>query len=171
MRHVFDAGDYDHNGLLTVPMIFWAAVVFSLKTWGLFLVAQACESRQLALFDGLYPSTTAIIIGLLLGVPAMALMFCYPLRGRIPRLAGMSYLGVIAATLLSMAYDAFAAYHADGAQAGLWMSILAFDSACWLGLLPDRRIRAVFFSTGPARWAHMPVPNVTTPHQHREIQK
>ncbi|EGN2452278.1 DUF2919 domain-containing protein [Salmonella enterica] len=171
MRHVFDAGDYDHNGLLTVPMVFWAAIVFSLKTWVLFLVAQACEGRQLALFDGLYPSAAAIILGLLLGVPAMALMFCYPLRGRIPRLTGVSYLGVIAAALLSMAYDAFAAYQGDGTQAGLWMSILAFDSACWLGLLPDRRIRAVFFSTWPGRGSHMPVPRVTTPHQHREIQK
>ncbi|EMX9647914.1 TPA: DUF2919 family protein [Salmonella enterica] len=171
MRHVFDAGDYDHNGLLTVPVGFWVAVVFSLKAWGLFAVAQASEGRRLALFDGLYPSVTAVVIGLLLGVPAMALMFCYPLRGRIPRLAGMSYLGVIAATFLSMAYDAFAAYQTDGTQAGLWMSILAFDLACWLGVLPDRRLRAVFFSTWPARDSHMPVARVTTPHQHREIQK
>ncbi|EMX9648022.1 DUF2919 family protein [Salmonella enterica] len=171
MRHVFDAGDYDHNGLLTAPMGFWVAVVFSLKAWVLFLVAQACEGQRLALFDGMYPSVTAVIIGLLLGVPAMALMFCYPLRGRIPRLTGVSYLGVFAAALLSMAYDTFAFCQVDGTQAGLWMSILAFDSACWLGLLPDRRLRAVFFSTWPARDSHMPVARVTTPHQHREIQK
>lgn len=51
MRHVFDAGDYDHNGLLTVPVEFWVAVVFFIRAWGTFC---SRSGQRMALFDGLY---------------------------------------------------------------------------------------------------------------------
>ncbi|EPD0210837.1 DUF2919 family protein [Salmonella enterica] len=139
------AGDYDDNGLLKVPVVFWCGVLLQTRVWWLTGLGMASEHGGLWL-SLLYPDTTQQLTGLVASVPALAVLFCYPVRGHLPLLAKGIYLLMLFAVAVLTAGDVLMlAGLLPGEQETGWLSVCP-DLACLVMLWPDKRLREVFFT-------------------------
>ncbi|MCU6261846.1 DUF2919 domain-containing protein [Escherichia coli] len=134
--------DFNDHGLLTVPLLFWCGLLLQTRAWWLTGLAMAAEHGTW--LEALYPVTWLQVTGLAAGVPALAMLFCYPLRGTMPGLAkgvfGALLAGVVAMTVSDVAL--MLSLTPEKWETG-WL-MLCTDLACVVALMPDRRLRAVF---------------------------
>lgn len=141
----YRAGDFDDHGLLKAPWLFWCGALLQARAWWMTGLGMASEhgGQWLSL---VYPDTSLQMIGLAVGLPALVMLFCYPLRGSLPWLARGAYLLMLAALAIMMTGDI--SILVDTRQpvtvtvAG-WSYVP--DLACLVSLWPDRRLRGVFF--------------------------
>ncbi|HCM1955425.1 TPA: DUF2919 family protein [Salmonella enterica subsp. salamae serovar 9,46:z4,z24:z39:z42] len=140
----YRAEDFDENGLLKAPVVFWCALFLQLRTWWLtgMVILTGQGSGWVALF---YPDAGWQVPGLVGGVPALAMLFCYPVRAEMPFLARAAYLLMLAGVLLMAGCDVAVMAGAAGERHELVWLLLCADLACLTGLWPDRRLREIFF--------------------------
>ena len=67
----FSPADYDPQGRLRLPFLFWCLLLLQARTWVLFLMAGASRDQGDALLNLFYPDHSLFWIGLLPGVPAV----------------------------------------------------------------------------------------------------
>ncbi|ENP9883693.1 DUF2919 family protein [Salmonella enterica] len=140
--------DFDDNGLLKAPVLFWGGLVMLARAWWLAGLVIASDHGGYWLVQ-FYPDVTQQWSGLLTGLPALAMLFCYPVRSQFPGLVRVVFLLMLATALAAAVCDGLAlARQAPEEQDAVWL-LLCADVACLSMLLPDRRLRAVFFSNGP----------------------
>ncbi|EID6352404.1 DUF2919 family protein [Salmonella enterica] len=147
MKHplFFRPGDFDDNGLLKAPVLFWAGLVVLARAWwltGLMAMMAPADNIQSGF---LWPDTRLQLVALAAGIPCMAMMFIYPLRGRSPRLSRVNYALILVAIVVMAVTDltGLLIVPPGGWDAG-WF-FLCLDMAGGVMLWPDRWLRAVFF--------------------------
>ncbi|EDV9210769.1 DUF2919 family protein [Salmonella enterica] len=141
---VYKAGDFDDHGLLKAPWLFWCGVLLQTRTWWLTGLGMATEQGRHWL-SLIYPDMVWQLTGLSAGVAALAMLFCYPVRGSMPVLAKAAYLLMLGVLSVMLAGDISLLTETWPASAGTGWLILCPELACLVALWPDRRLRAVFF--------------------------
>ncbi|EDR8674571.1 DUF2919 family protein [Salmonella enterica] len=146
MKHLpfFRPGDFDDNGLLKAPVLFWGGLVVLARAWwlaGLTAMMAPADNIQAGF---LWPDIRLQLVALAAGIPGMAMLFIYPLRGRSPRLSQVNYALILAAIVAMAVTDLTGLMIAPpgGWDAG-WF-FLCLDMAGGGMLWPDRWLRAVF---------------------------
>lgn len=142
----FRSGNFDDNGLLKAPVLFWVGLVMLARPWWLAgLMAMMAPAGNLQA-GFLWPDTRLQFVALAAGIPGMAMLFIYPLRGRSPRLSQVNYALILAAIVVMAVTDLAGLMIASpgGWDAG-WM-FLCLDIACMVMLWPDRWLRTVFLT-------------------------
>lgn len=107
MKHLpfFRSGNFDDNGLLKAPVLFWGGLVVLARAWWLAgLMAMMAPAGNLQA-GFLWPDTRLQFVALAAGIPGMAMLFIYPLRGRSPRLSQVNYALVLAAIVVMAVTD------------------------------------------------------------------
>ncbi|EAU2710384.1 DUF2919 family protein [Salmonella enterica] len=139
--------DFDDNGLLKAPVFFWVGLVMLARTWWLAGLAIVSEHGGYW-FVQFYPDVTLQWPGLLTGLPALVMLFCYPVRSQFPGLVRVVFLLMLATALTAVVCDGLALARQAPEEQDVAGLLLCADVACLSMLLPDRRLRAVFFSDG-----------------------
>ena len=78
--------DYDAQGRVRLPFLFWCVLLLQARTWVLFVMAAASRGQGDTLLTLFYPDHDAFWLGLLPGVPAVVTFLCSGRRQAIPRL-------------------------------------------------------------------------------------
>ena len=63
--------DYDAQGRVRLPFLFWCVLLLQARTWVLFVMAGASRGQGDTLLTLFYPDHNAVWWGLLPGVPAV----------------------------------------------------------------------------------------------------
>ena len=63
--------DYDAQGRVRLPFLFWCVLLLQARTWVLFVMAGASRGQGDTLLNLFYPDHDAFWIGLLPGIPAV----------------------------------------------------------------------------------------------------
>jgi hypothetical protein len=135
---------YDDNGLMKAPAMFWAAMLLLTRPWWLGVLAVMSTPAAYTAPGTVWPDIKLQVIALTAGIPCMAMLFVYPVRGQWPILTRMVWglilvalVAMLMADLEGMMSDVFGWWSVGGVFLGL-------DVACVIMLWPDRRMRAVF---------------------------
>ncbi|EGU48235.1 hypothetical protein VII00023_21012 [Vibrio ichthyoenteri ATCC 700023] len=78
MRYAIDA--YDKNGFLNAPRLLWLGWMLLAKAWVVFVVAGASRDSGSEILTYVYPDHDMLYLGLMMGVPSIALMWLVSLR-------------------------------------------------------------------------------------------
>ena len=93
--------DYDAQGRVRLPFLFWCVLLLQARTWVLFVMAAASRGQGDTLLNLFYPDHDAFWLGLLPGVPAVVAFLCSGRRHAIPRFWGaLRWLLVLAQVAL-----------------------------------------------------------------------
>lgn len=71
---------YDQHGFLKAPKWLWLGWFFLARAWIVFVVAGASRESGSEILTIVYPNQTGLYLGLLMGLPTIALMWLYGLR-------------------------------------------------------------------------------------------
>ncbi|EHI3196204.1 DUF2919 family protein [Salmonella enterica] len=144
---VYRAEDYDDGGNLKAPVCLWAGVAWMLLPWWL-TAAGIVSHNTPALAEALYPTMTVTVINLVAALPAALLCAVYPLRGRYPRVALLTYGAVYPGQTVMLFSTGGVMLMQDGWSLAdseyLLLSCLCVDFAVLLGLLLTPRLWTVF---------------------------
>ncbi|EAT5878031.1 DUF2919 family protein [Salmonella enterica] len=154
---LFRPENFDDDGLLKAPVLFWVGLVVLARAWWLAgLTAMMAPAGNIQA-GFLWPDIRLQLVALAAGIPGMAMLFIYPLRGRSPRLSQVNYALILAAIVVMAMTDLTGLMIASpgGWDAG-WF-FLCLDMAGGVMLWPDWRLRAVFFN--PPRQQHSVIRN------------
>ncbi|ECY4913166.1 DUF2919 family protein [Salmonella enterica] len=159
MKHppFFRPENFDDSGLLKAPVLFWVGLVVLARAWWLAgLTAMIAPTGNIQA-GFLWPDIRLQFVALAAGIPGMAMLFIYPLRGRSPRLSRANYALILAAIVVMAMTDLTGLMIASpgGWDAG-WF-FLCLDMAGGVMLWPDGWLRAVFFN--PPRQQHSVIRN------------
>ncbi|EDS8108139.1 DUF2919 domain-containing protein [Salmonella enterica] len=141
-------GDFDDNGLLKAPVLFWVGLVVMARAWwlsGLMVMMAPAGDTQVGF---LWPDIGLRLAALAAGVPGMVMLFIYPLRERYLGLARASYVVILAALLVMVMVDIAGVIAAAQPLWDMGWLLFCLDLSCMVMLWPDRRLRAVFFGDG-----------------------
>lgn len=143
----YKAGDFDNHGLLKVPWLFWCGVVLEVRGWWLTGLGILTEHGGHWL-SWWYPDMVLQLTGLAAGLPALAMLFLYPVRDSLSWLAGRTYLLMLIAPVVMSAGDIgfMVNVRVQVTDTG-WLALSA-DLVCLVSLWPDSRLRQVFFRSG-----------------------
>lgn len=72
--------EYDGDGFLKAPKWLWFGWLFLAKAWIVFVVAGASRDSGAELLEIIYPSRSTLYIGLVIGFPAIVLIWLLGLR-------------------------------------------------------------------------------------------
>ncbi|EJB1425186.1 DUF2919 family protein, partial [Salmonella enterica] len=97
---VHHPGDYDENGLLKAPVLFWVGLIVLARAWWLTVAAMTTPQGGQWLAQ-LYPGEVSQWPGLFSGLPSLLMVFCYPVRGQWPFLARGLYLLMLMAVFVT----------------------------------------------------------------------
>ncbi|HFZ7815579.1 TPA: DUF2919 family protein [Salmonella enterica subsp. enterica serovar Chester] len=144
---VYRAEDYDDEGNLKAPVWLWAGVAWLLLPWWLTAAGIVSHSTP-AMAETLYPTMTVTVINLVAALPAALLCAVYPLRGRYPRVALLTYGAVYLGQTVMLFSTGGVMLMQDGWSLAdsedLLLSCLCVDFAVLLGLLLTPRLWTVF---------------------------
>ncbi|WP_279051765.1 DUF2919 domain-containing protein [Cedecea davisae] len=76
---MYPPADYDSQGNLKAPLLFWAVLLLQARSWVLLVLAGASRQQGDALLGLFYPDRDTFWLGLIPGVPAV---FAFLLSGR-----------------------------------------------------------------------------------------
>ncbi|EAN8326090.1 DUF2919 family protein [Salmonella enterica] len=144
MKHLSSLrpGDFDDNGLLKAPVLFWGGLVLQARAWWLAGLMAMMAPVGYMHAGVLWPDIRFQLVSLAFGIPGMVMLFIYPLRERWPGLFRAVYVLILAALVLMVVTDLTGLISAEMWDAG-W-GFLFLDTVCTVMLWPDRRQRAVF---------------------------
>lgn len=134
-------GDFDDNGLLKAPVLFWVGLVVLARAWWLagLMVMMAPNTHDVVL----WPDIRFKLVALAVGIPGMVMLFIYPLRERCPGFSRLMYVLILAALVMMLVTDLTGLMFEEMWDVG-WLFI-CLDIACFVMLWPDRWLRMVFW--------------------------
>ncbi|EHG5810752.1 DUF2919 domain-containing protein, partial [Salmonella enterica subsp. enterica serovar Nottingham] len=133
----YRAGDFDDHGLLKAPWLFWCGALLQTRAWWMTGLGMVSEhgGQWLSLF---YPDTDLQLTGLAAGLPALTMLFCYPVRGGLPWLARGAYLLMLAALVIMMTGDISIMVDTRPPVVDTGWLVVCADLTCLVSLWPDR---------------------------------
>ncbi|CAH3825799.1 DUF2919 domain-containing protein [Enterobacter asburiae] len=135
--------DYDAQGRVRLPFLFWCVLLLQARTWVLFVMAAASRGQGDTLLNLFYPDHDAFWLGLLPGVPAVVAFLCSGRRHAIPRFWGaLRWLLVLAQVALLFWQPVLWWYGEPLTDTGV--ALVVADIVALLWLLTNPRLRACF---------------------------
>lgn len=122
----FIPADYDTQGRLRLPLLFWGVLLLQARTWVLFVMAGASRQQGDALLNLFYPDHDNFWLGLLPGVPAVAAFLLSGQRQRFPRIWPLMRWLLIASQALLLAWQPWLWFTGE-APSTLTIALLAAD--------------------------------------------
>ncbi|MGR7891183.1 DUF2919 domain-containing protein [Klebsiella aerogenes] len=139
----FIPADYDTQGRLRLPLLFWGVLLLQARTWVLFVMAGASRQQGDALLNLFYPDHDNFWLGLLPGVPAVAAFLLSGQRQRFPRVWPLMRWLLIASQALLLARQPWLWLNGE-APSTLTIALLAADIYALWWLISSRRLHACF---------------------------
>ncbi len=141
----FHPGDYDSQGRLRLPFLFWCVLLLQARTWVLFVLAGASRDQGTVLLNLFYPDRDNFWLGLLPGVPAVLAFLLSGRRQLWPRLWAGLYVLLIVAQLVLLGWQPWLWLHGEPFS-GIGIALVIADIVALLWLLTNPRLRACFTS-------------------------
>ncbi|MEZ2584498.1 DUF2919 domain-containing protein [Kluyvera intermedia] len=135
--------DFDPQGRLRLPFLFWCLLLLQARTWVLFLMAGASRDQGDALLNLFYPDHSLFWIGLLPGVPAV---FAFLLSGRrqvYPRIWRLLRPVLILSQLVLLGWQPWLWFTGEPLS-GIGLSLFLVDIFVLWWLITNLRLRACF---------------------------
>ncbi|ENI8089364.1 DUF2919 family protein [Salmonella enterica] len=142
-QSVWGAEDFDQEGRLRAPKLFWLSVGIQMKTWGLLGGALASGQHESTLLSLIYPNLADIVMGLVIGLVGVLVLVIYPLRDRFSQIACLSYKLLLCANIVGLGY-AVVQIAWSPTDSLLWCCLGCIEMASLFAQYPDRRLRQVF---------------------------
>lgn len=139
----FSPDDFDPQGRLRLPFLFWCLLLLQARTWVLFLMAGASRDQGDALLNLFYPDHSLFWIGLLPGVPAV---FAFLLSGRrqiYPRIWRLLRPVLILSQLVLLGWQPWLWFTGEPLS-GIGLSLFLVDIFVLWWLITNLRLRACF---------------------------
>lgn len=135
--------DYDAQGRVRLPFLFWCVLLLQARTWVLFVVAGASRGQGDALLTLFYPDRDAFWAGLLPGIPAVLAFLCSGRRQTIPRLwSALRWLLILAQIVLLFWQPIL--WWLGEPLTGIGITLVVADIVALQWLLTNPRLRACF---------------------------
>ncbi|ECC9297416.1 TPA: hypothetical protein ACF8KN_005002 [Salmonella enterica] len=136
---------YDRRGDLGAPYWFWLLLLWQSRAWWAVAFLMAGGTSAGAIADG---RDALWWWQLLAGVPAIAMAFCYALRGhqKVSRWSFAFTVSGAGVLLLTALYQWFVTPPPTQA---LWLSFVCFDGVLFLVLSGSRHLQDVFWAEKP----------------------
>lgn len=142
--HRFSPDDYDHHGVLRLPLWFWGVLVLQARTWLLFVMAGVSQQQGEGLLQLFYPDTQRFWYGILLGLPAALAFLIAPRRHLWPRLWRAWRWVLSALVLAALGGSLFSLWQQDGNLPALDGVLALLDALALAYLLLNARLKACF---------------------------
>ena len=139
----FSPDDFDPQGRLRLPFLFWCLLLLQARTWVLFLMAGASRDQGDALLNLFYPDHSLFWIGLLPGVPAV---FAFLLSGRrqvYPRIWRLLRPVLILSQLVLLGWQPWLWFTGEPLS-GIGLSLFLVDIFALWWLTTNLRLRVCF---------------------------
>ncbi|WP_393948166.1 DUF2919 domain-containing protein [Kluyvera intermedia] len=139
----FSPDDFDPQGRLRLPFLFWCLLLLQARTWVLFLMAGASRDQGDALLNLFYPDHSLFWIGLLPGAPAV---FAFLLSGRrqiYPRIWRLLRPVLILSQLVLLGWQPWLWFTGEPLS-GIGLSLFLVDIFALWWLTTNLRLRACF---------------------------
>jgi hypothetical protein len=78
VRYAFD--QYDAHGFLKAPILVWLGWMFLARSWVVFAMAGVSRESGSKLLSIVYPDSSTLYLGLLMGIPSLLFMWLMGLR-------------------------------------------------------------------------------------------
>lgn len=135
--------DYDAQGRVRLPFLFWCVLLLQARTWVLFVVAGASRGQGDTLLTLFYPDRDAFWTGLLPGIPAVLAFLCSGRRQTIPRLwSALRWLLILAQIVLLIWQPIL--WWLGEPLTGIGIALVVADIVALQWLLTNPRLRACF---------------------------
>lgn len=147
MKHLpLHPGDFDDNGLLKAPFLFWLGLVVLARAWWLtgLMIMMAPAGNMHTGF--LWPDIRFQVAALAAGIPGMLMLFIYPLRERWPGLSRATYVLILAGLFVMTLVNLTGLMMVPPGGWDVGWFLLCLDMACVVMLWPDRWLRTVFLT-------------------------
>ena len=128
--------DYDAQGRVRLPFLFWCVLLLQARTWVLFVMAAASRGQGDTLL-------TLFWLGLLPGVPAVVTFLCSGRRQAIPRLWRALRWLLILAQIALLCWQPVLWWYGEPLT-GIGIALVVADIVALLWLLTNPRLRACF---------------------------
>ncbi|MCU6208537.1 DUF2919 domain-containing protein [Enterobacter cloacae] len=135
--------DYDAQGRVRLPFLFWCVLLLQARTWVLFVMAAASRGQGDTLLTLFYPDHDAFGLGLLPGVPAVVTFLCSGRRQAIPRLWRALRWLLILAQIALLCWQPVLWWYGEPLT-GIGIALVVADIVALLWLLTNPRLRACF---------------------------
>ncbi|QUY48222.1 DUF2919 domain-containing protein [Serratia plymuthica] len=142
--HRFSPDDYDHHGVLRLPLWFWGVLVLQARTWILFVMAGVSQQQGGGLLSLFYPDTQRFWYGILLGLPAALAFLIGPRRYLWPRLWRAWRWVLSASVLAALGGSLFSLWQQDSNLPALDGVLALLDALALAYLLLNARLKACF---------------------------
>lgn len=139
----FSAADFDSQGRLRLPFLFWCLLLLQARTWVLFLMAGASRDQGDVLLNLFYPDHSLFWIGLLPGVPAVLAFLLSGRRHVYPRVWRWLRAGLVVAQLILLCWQPWLWLNGEPLS-GIGLSLFLLDVFALWWLLTNSRLRACF---------------------------
>ena len=134
--------DFDSNGYLKAPVLFWVILLFQARTWVLLILAGASREQGQAILSEFYPDPHHFWLGLLPGIPAALTFLVSGRRQRWPRLWRLLRSLLVVTQVLLLFWQCVALTE-EGINA-LALLLLVMDVLVLWWLVMNRRLRDYF---------------------------
>ena len=137
------AADFDSQGRLRLPFLFWCLLLLQARTWVLFLMAGASRDQGDVLLNLFYPDHSLFWIGLLPGVPAVLAFLLSGRRHVYPRVWRWLRPMLIVAQVILLCWQPWL-WLSGEPLSGIGLSLFLLDVFALWWLLTNSRLRACF---------------------------
>ncbi|CAI9398013.1 MULTISPECIES: DUF2919 domain-containing protein [Citrobacter] len=135
--------DYDRNGVLKLPFLFWFVLLLQARTWVLFVIAGSSREQGTTLLNLFYPDHDNFWLGLLPGIPAVLAFLLSGRRYSFVRLWHALRPLLIAAQVALLCWQPVLWLNGSPVN-GVGLALVVADIVALLWLLTNRRLRACF---------------------------
>lgn len=139
----FHPADYDAHGRLRLPFLFWCVLLLQARAWILFVIAGSSREQGNTLLNFFYPDHDNFWLGLLPGVPAVAVFLLSGRRDAFPRLWHRLRGWLILAQLVLLCWQP-ALWLSGESVNGMGIALFVVDIVALIWLITHRRCRACF---------------------------
>jgi hypothetical protein len=135
--------DYDAQGRVRLPFLFWCVLLLQARTWVLFVMAGASRGQGDTLLNLFYPDHDAFWMGLLPGIPAVLAFLVSGRRHLLPRFWGALRWLLILAQIALLFWQPVLWWYGEP-PTGIGIALVVADIVALLWLLTNPRLRACF---------------------------
>lgn len=139
----FSPGDFDAQGRLRLPFLFWCVLLLQARTWVLFLMAGASRDQGDTLLNLFYPDHNLFWLGLLPGVPAVLAFLASGRRQVYLRTWRLLRPALVVAQIVLLGWQPWL-WLSGEPLSGIGLSLFLLDIFALWWLLTNRRLRACF---------------------------
>ncbi|HHP2607237.1 TPA: DUF2919 domain-containing protein [Enterobacter roggenkampii] len=135
--------DYDAQGRVRLPFLFWCVLLLQARTWVLFVMAAASRGQGDTLLNLFYPDHDAFWLGLLPGIPAVVAFLCSGRRDVIPRL-WRALRGLLILAQIALLFWLPVLWWYGEPLTGIGVALVVADIVALMWLVTNPRLRACF---------------------------